>query len=107
VIERALLSHGQKIVLEQRTKAESDIAVAAASILARQAFIDWLEAESKKLGIRLERGVSPGVKETARKLVEKSGPEVLSQVSKVHFKTAHEVAPDTFSAPRPRAPWRK
>src|SRR5437868_484482 len=70
VIERALLAHGQKIRIDQRTKAESDIAVAAASILAREAFIDWLEARSKKLGVRLERGVSLGVKETARKLVE-------------------------------------
>ena len=44
-------------------KAESDIAVAAASILAREAFIDWLERKGKELGLRLERGVSPGVKE--------------------------------------------
>lgn len=107
VIERALLSYGQKIRIEQRTKAESDIAVAAASILAREAFIDWLEAEGKKVGMRLERGVSATVKETARKLVEKQGPEVLSKVAKVHFKTAHEVAPDTFAAPPARRPWRK
>src|SRR5437868_10279496 len=52
VIERALLSHGQKIRIEQRTKAESDIAVAAASILAREAFIDWLETEGKEVGLR-------------------------------------------------------
>jgi ribonuclease HIII len=57
VIERALLDHGRKIRLEQRTKAESDVAVAAASILARAAFIDWLEEQGKKLKVRLE-GVS-------------------------------------------------
>ena len=62
-------SHGQKIRIDQRTKAESDIAVAAASILAREAFIDWLDERSKALGLRLDRGVSPGVKEAARKLV--------------------------------------
>jgi ribonuclease HIII len=107
VIERALLSHGQKIRIEQRTRAESDIAVAAASILAREAFIDWLETEGRKLGLRLERGVSPAVKETARKLVDKDGPEALSKLAKVHFKTAHEVAPDTFAAPPPRPTWRK
>src|SRR3977135_3822269 len=39
VIEKALGRHGQKIQLDQRTKAESDLAVAAASILAREAFI--------------------------------------------------------------------
>src|ERR1700736_2153605 len=43
VIEQSLLRHGQKIAIQQRPRAESDIAVAAASILAREAFINWLE----------------------------------------------------------------
>src|ERR1700724_451222 len=107
VIERSLLSHGRKIDIVQRTKAESDVAVAAASILAREAFINWLEREGKKLGVRLERGVSPAVKATAKKLVESKGPEALRQVAKVHFKTAHEIAPEAYAAPPPRAAWRK
>ena len=37
VIERSLLAHGRKIRIEQRTKAESDIAVAAASSMAAAA----------------------------------------------------------------------
>src|SRR5438552_6964336 len=93
VIERALLQHGQKIRLEQRTKAESDLAVAAASILAREAFIDWLERTGKRIGLTLARGVSEGVKETARKIVEQHGPEALREFAKVHFRTAHDVAP--------------
>src|SRR6058998_779171 len=60
VISASLLKHGRKIAIEQRPRAESDIAVAAASIVAREAFINWLERKSKELGIRLERGVSPG-----------------------------------------------
>jgi ribonuclease HIII len=107
VIERSLLAHSRKIDIVQRTKAESDVAVAAASILAREAFINWLEREGKKLGIRLERGVSPAVKEAAKKLVESKGPEALRKVAKVHFKTAHEIAPDAYAAPPPRASWRK
>ncbi|MBA2742898.1 MAG: ribonuclease HIII, partial [Chthoniobacterales bacterium] len=47
VIERSLLQHGRAIKLEQRTKAESDLAVAAASIIAREAFISWLNVRSK------------------------------------------------------------
>jgi ribonuclease HIII len=81
--------------------------VAAASILAREAFINWLEDQGKKLGVRLDRGVSPGVKETARKLVEKAGAATLRDVAKVHFKTAHEIAPEEFSAPPVRPSWRK
>ncbi|HEV3409959.1 MAG TPA: ribonuclease HIII [Chthoniobacterales bacterium] len=107
VIERALLKHGRQIQIDQRTKAESDLAVAAASIIAREAFIQWLERKSKELGVKLGRGVSPAVKETARTIVEKHGPEVLRQVAKVHFRTAYEVAPDFFPAPPPRVEWRK
>ena len=107
VIEQSLLRHGRKIQIEQRTKAESDIAVAAASILAREAFINWLERRGKELGLRLERGVSANVKEAAKKLVEMNGPQVLRGLAKVHFRTAHEIAPDNYAAPPPRGNWRK
>jgi ribonuclease HIII len=107
VIEQSLLRHARKIQIQQRTKAESDIAVAAASILARAGFIDWLDREGKKLGVRLERGVSPQVKATAEKLVAERGPEILRQLAKVHFRTAHGVAPEHFPAPPPREEWRK
>ncbi len=107
VIEQSLLRHGRKIDIEQRTKAESDIGVAAASILAREAFINWLERRGKELGLRLERGVSANVKEAAKKLVEINGPQVLRELAKVHFRTAHEIAPDDYAAPPPRESWRK
>lgn len=107
VIQQSLMRHGRKIEVEQRPRAESDIAVAAASILAREAFIDWLDRESKRLGLHLERGVSAGVKQAATKLVETEGPEALRNVAKVHFRTAHEIAPNAFAAPAPRAVWRK
>ena len=103
VIKRALLQHGRKIKIQQRPKAESDIAVAAASILAREAFIGWLERRGKAIGLVLERGVSASVKETAKKLVEKSGPQSLREVAKVHFRTAHEIAPDAYATRRPPA----
>src|SRR6202035_5384581 len=89
VIERSLLQHGRKIKIQQRQKAESDIAVAAASILAREAFIDWLDRQGKALGQRLNRGVSAEVRATAEKLVAEKGPEILRGVAKVYFRTAH------------------
>ena len=107
VIEQSLLRHGRKIDIKQRTKAESDIAVAAASILAREAFINWLERRGKELGLRLERGASANVKETAKKVVEMSGPGALREVAKVHFRTANEVAPNHYAGPPPRENWRK
>src|SRR6266851_9592942 len=107
VIERSLMQHGRKIHIEQRTKAESDVAVAAASILAREAFVSWLERRGKELGLRLERGASANVKETAKKLVEMKGSGALRDVAKIHFRTAHEVAPNDYAAPPPRENWRK
>ena len=107
VITSSLLKHGRKIVIEQRPRAESDVAVAAASVVAREAFINWLERKGKELGLRLERGVSPGVKEAARKLVEMNGPAALREVAKVHFRTAHEIAPNDYPAPPARENWRK
>jgi ribonuclease HIII len=107
VVEQSLLRHGRKIDIQQRTQAESDIAVAAASILAREAFINWLERRGKELGLRLGRGVSANVKETAKKLVEMSGAQALRELAKVHFRTAHEIAPNHYALPPPRDAWRK
>ncbi|HEY1581879.1 MAG TPA: ribonuclease HIII [Chthoniobacterales bacterium] len=107
VIKSALLQHGQQIELEQRTKAESDLAVAAASILAREAFIGWLERNGKRAGLSLGRGVSAAVKETARRIVEAEGPEALRRFAKIHFRTAHEIAPGHYAAPPPRREWRR
>jgi ribonuclease HIII len=101
VIERSILRHGRKIDIEQRTKAESDIAVAAASILARDGFINWLDRHGKTFGLRLQRGASASVKETGKKLVEMKGPQILREVAKVHFRTAHEIAPNDYAAPPP------
>jgi ribonuclease HIII len=107
LIEQSLFRHGQKIQIQQRPRAESDIAVAAASILAREGFINWLDREGKKLGMRLERGVSPAVKVTAQKIVKSGGPELLRGVAKVHFRTAHAVAPEHFAEPPARQEWRR
>ena len=107
VIQQSLLQHGRRIDIEQRPKAESDIAVAAASILAREAFINWLERRGKTFGLRLGRGVSAEVKETAAKLVESKGPGILRELAKVHFRTAHEIAPTAYAAPSERPAFQK
>ncbi|MFN2507968.1 MAG: ribonuclease HIII [Chthoniobacterales bacterium] len=107
VIERSLLQQGRAIQLEQRTKAEADPAVAAASILARERFIDWLDRQGKALGVKLGRGVSAAVKEAAKEVVEKNGAGALRKLAKVHFRTAHEIAPESFAPPPARTAWRR
>jgi ribonuclease HIII len=96
LIER-MFKDKERITLESRTKAESDVAVAAASIIARERFINWMRDTGRELGVELLKGASAQVREQARKLVQQYGPGVLERVAKTHFKTAHEVAPDHYA----------
>jgi ribonuclease HIII len=89
--ERALMRKGRHIELIQRPKAESDPAVAAASILARAAFLDALDRLSKKHGVEFPKGASSRVVESAVTLVKDHGPEILLDTAKCHFKTADKV----------------
>jgi ribonuclease HIII len=99
LIQRALKEHGKKIVLEQKTKAESDIAVAAASIMARAGFLTRLKFLGDKLGVTLPKGASAQVKAVAREIFKKHGPEVLKSVCKFHFKTFNEVTGQGTQSP--------
>jgi ribonuclease HIII len=87
LIKNELKSRGIVIELEERTKAESDIAVAAASILARESFVDWMEQVSLRTGVELPFGAGAKVVVVAREFVKSQGKERLSKVCKVHFKT--------------------
>jgi ribonuclease HIII len=107
VLERALRQKGVSIHLEQRTKGESDPAVAAASILARERFIDWMDKTSDACGVRLPLGASDTVIEAARELVRTRGAEALGKAAKLHFKTTAAVlgnSPDfSENNPEPNA----
>lgn len=91
ILQRALKERGLTLQLEQRTKGESDPAVAAASILARERFIDWMGKASGAGGILLPLGASAGVVDSARALVARDGPDILRKVAKLHFKTTAAV----------------
>jgi ribonuclease HIII len=95
LVQNALMEKGRGIQLEQRTKAESDPAVAAASILARAQFVDWLAKEGRVLGTSLPKGASAAVKAAGCSLVRREGPAVLGKVAKLHFKTAGEILSQT------------
>jgi ribonuclease HIII len=91
LILNALQDKGRKIVLEQRTKAESDLAVAAASILARAEFLLRLKRLSGEVGTTLPKGASPAVELAAKMIVKKHGRDRLDTVAKLHFKTTQAV----------------
>ena len=75
----------------QMHRAEADVGVAAASILARDRFLRWLEQAGKTLGLTLPKGASPKVIEVARSLVRRSGQDILKEYAKVSFKTMEKV----------------
>lgn len=94
LIERVLQQKGTICHVVQKTKAESDLAVAAASCLARFGFLQGMETLSKEIGYTLPKGSSsPKVLETAKNIAEKFGNERLSTFTKTHFKcTAQSIA---------------
>ncbi len=91
VLERALRQQNIPITLDQRTKGESDIAVAAASVIARERFVDWMDKTSEACGIRLPLGAGDAVTAAARELVRQRGPEALGKAAKLHFRTTAAV----------------
>ncbi len=87
VVINALKRKGLEINLSQRHRAEEDLVVAAASILARAAFLEGLNKLSEEYGIKLPKGASPAVIAAGRKFYDKYGKEKLAFVGKLHFKT--------------------
>jgi ribonuclease HIII len=88
---RALMPLGREIELVQRHKAEEDMAVAAASILARNEFVSRLQRMGKEYGMTFPKGASAEVEEAARKFIEQYGADKLAKIAKMHFRTANKV----------------
>jgi ribonuclease HIII len=88
VVAKALMSLGKGIELIQKHKAEEDLAVAAASILARNEFVTRLDAMGKRYGMVFPKGASAAVDAAAKEFVAKHGAENLPKVAKIHFRTA-------------------
>jgi ribonuclease HIII len=90
-VGRALMPLGRSIELIQRHRAEEDLAVAAASILARHEFVTRLGALGKQFGVEFPKGCSDAAKRVGSEFVGKHGPEALARVAKLHFKTVNEL----------------
>jgi ribonuclease HIII len=104
VVAKALMAQGREIELVQRHKAEADLAVAAASILARHEFVSRLGALEKEFGMKLPKGASAAVDAAAKEFIAKFGAARLAVVSKLHFRTA--LRAQGLPEP-PKVEWRK
>lgn len=70
---------------------DQSIAVAAASILARAAFLESIQEMNEKYIGTFPKGASDKVKKVGAKFIEKYGRDRLHEVAKMHFKTASEI----------------
>jgi ribonuclease HIII len=91
-VERAMMALGREIELIQRHKAEADLAVAAASILARHEFVTRLDQLGRKFAVTMPKGASTAVIAAGRKFVEAHGVDRLGEVAKLHFRTTQIVS---------------
>ena len=91
LIKNALLKNGRTIQLDQRVRAESDIAVAAASVLARATFVQKMKTMENFYGLKFPKGCNNIVKTHAKEFIHKYGRERLIEVCKAHFKTYNEI----------------
>ncbi len=104
VTARAMMALGRDLELVQRHKAEEDLAVAAASILARDEFVSRLQRLGKEYGVHLPKGASKEVEAAAKEFIEKHGAQNLGKIAKMHFRTAYRVQ----GLPEPaRYEWKK
>jgi len=104
VIAKALMSLGRSIELVQRHKAEEDLAVAAASILARNEFVTRLRDLGRKYDMEFPKGGSANVDAAAKEFVARYGAAAFQEVAKTHFRTA--LRAQGLPEP-PKKPWKK
>lgn len=91
VVINALKKKNISANLKQRHRAEEDVVVAAASILARAGFLEGLERLSEKYQMTLPKGAGSPVLQAGVSFIRKHGKELLGEVAKLHFKTTVEV----------------
>lgn len=77
--------------LTQVTRAERHHAVAAASIIARAAFLAGLEECSDSSGSELAKGAGTPVDRAAQRVHEIGGMSLLTEVAKIHFRNTDKI----------------
>lgn len=86
--ENAIMSAGREIKLIQRHKAETDVAVAAASVIARREFLRRLGKLEKQYRLPFPKGASKTVDDAAKQFLETHSAEEFRKVAKLHFRNA-------------------
>lgn len=92
LLVEALAAEACQIPVEQRPHAESDLAVAAASVIARAEFMMAIKHYSEETGIEIPLGASARqVKEVGKRIYRRWGRQGLQRIAKMHFKTIQDI----------------
>ena len=90
-LNNALVQKGRTVKLIQKPRAKQELAVAAASIVARAEFLRRLQDLSRRFAVALPKGASAQVITAGKAFVKQHGPDDLGQVAKLHFRTTEKV----------------
>jgi len=99
-VENALMKKGRQIELIQQTKAEKHIGVAAASIIARAKFLEYLDKYSSQYDMPFPKGAGPNVDRAAADFCRRYSFDDLVHVAKLHFRNSRKVSALLSSNPK-------
>lgn len=74
-----------------RTKAENNIAVAAASIVAAGRYLTALKLLSEELGVAIQPGAGANADQSVRRAVDLHGNDILHRIVKLHFRNTEKI----------------
>ena len=80
-----------EVELAQAPRAESELAVAAASVLARNTFVERIAALSEEWAVDLAKGAGAPTDRAGRRFITLHGFEALDKVAKLHFKNTEKI----------------
>lgn len=97
LVERALRKREVRIDLQQFVRGEEILQVAAASILARAAFIREIAKLSALLKMDIPRGAGAIVDEAGKRLARRPAFDGFNKIAKTHFKNYRRIVNPTLS----------
>ena len=84
LVARAVAPLGVRLI--EVPRAERHVAVAAASVIARQEFLLGIQELAEHFDVALHKGAGVPVDEAARRIVLDHGPAIMARLAKLHFK---------------------
>lgn len=89
-VKKRLATVAPEMKITEAPRAEAHLAVAAASVVAREAFLKGMDALSQEWGLDIPRGSGAPVPRALGRFLQIHGAGPLGQVAKLHFKNVQD-----------------